>query len=75
MENNNSKRGNRNSRDDDQFNEENNKSLEDGRSKEWQDRGRVALDKDIAPDSKTNVERDIEPENLRKERQDDDKVY
>jgi hypothetical protein len=34
-----------------------------------------SLDKDIAPDAKTNVERDIEPENLRKERQDDEKVY
>ena len=75
MENNNSERGNRNSRNDDQINDEIKKSLEDGRAKEWQDRGRVALDKDIAPDAKTNVERDIEPENLRKEKQDDDKVY
>ena len=75
MENNNSKHGNQNPRNDDQFNEDNKKSLEDGRSKEWQDRGRVARDQDIAPDAKTNVERDVEPENLRKERQDDDKVY
>ena len=75
MENNNSKSDNRDPRNEDQTNDDIKKSLEDGRSKEWQDRGRIALDKDIAPDAKTNVERDIEPENLRKERQDDEKVY
>jgi hypothetical protein len=74
MKNNNSKRGNRHSREDDQFNDDINKSMDDGRSKEWQDRGRVALDRDIDPDAKTNVERDVEPENLRKEKS-DDKVY
>ena len=33
---------------------------EDGRSKEWQDRGRVNLHPD--PSAKTNLERDFEPE-------------
>ena len=67
-------RGN-NSRNDDQSNDDIQKSLDDGRSKEWQDRGRVVLDNDIAPDAKTNLERDFEPENLRNEKPNDDKVY
>ncbi|HSB91895.1 MAG TPA: hypothetical protein VLC28_02205, partial [Flavitalea sp.] len=68
-------RGNNESRNDDQRNDPLPDSLEDGRSKEWQDRGRVVLDKDIAPDAKTNLERDFEPENLRDEKPKDDKVY
>ena len=67
-------RGN-NSRNDDQSNDDIQKSLDDGRSREWQDRGRVVLDNDIAPDAKTNLERDFEPENLRDEKPNDDKVY
>ena len=39
---------------------------EDGRSKEWQDRGRINLHPD--PSAKTNLERDFEPE-------DDDTSY
>jgi len=50
-------------------------SNEDGRLNEWQDRGRVALDHDLAPDAHTNPERDFEPENIRKEKPKDDRVY
>ena len=49
--------------------------VEDGRLNEWADRSRVALDKDIDPDSKTNPERDFEPERKPSEDQDPEKVY
>ena len=60
---------------DDKVNVELPEALQDGRAREWEDRGRVMLDGDIAPDAKTNAERDFEPENVRTEKPKDDKVY
>jgi hypothetical protein len=68
-------RGNNESRNNDQLNNDRPEASEDGRSREWQDRGRVVRDEDIAPDAKTNLERDFEPENVRAEKPKDDKVY
>ncbi len=39
-------------------------NLEDGRSKEWEDRARINMDPQ--PDAATNVERDFEPEQIPK---------
>ena len=75
MKKNNLTRDSNESRDDNQQNNDFPESLQDGRSREWQDRGRVTLDEDVAPDAKTNLERDFEPENVRTEKPKDDKVY
>ncbi len=48
--------------------------LEDGRYNEWQDRGRVNLERANASD-RTNLERDFEPERTRDDRNDHQKFY
>ena len=75
MEINNALPGNSSSSNDNQTDAQPGSSSEDGRLKEWQDRGRVALPDDIAPDSHTTVERDFEPENLHTEKPKDNNAY
>ena len=45
---------------------------EDGRSKEWQDRSRVNLET-VPEETRTNIERDFEPEDLNEESGNKDK--
>lgn len=53
----------------------NSSALEDGRTKEWQDRARVNLDKHDSS-TKTNIERDYEENDPRSsESSDQDPVY